>query len=157
MDEQLDICVETAQEAGLIKHGDLVVITAGMPLGMVGSTNLIKVRTVADICFLGQGASPGVAEGMVRIIHKHTDWENLPKDVIVVLQKTDRSMIENLRFVRGIITEASGLTSHAAIVGRELSIPVVCNVPDATFTLENGQVITIDGASGQVSFGRASV
>lgn len=157
MNEQLDICVETAQEAGLIKHGDLVVITAGMPLGMVGSTNLIKVRTVANICLLGQGTSPGVAEGTVRIIRKHTDWENLPKDAIVVLQKTDRSMMEQLRFVRGIVAEASGLTSHAAIVGRELSIPVVCNVPDATFTLENGQIITIDGASGQVSFGRASI
>ncbi|MGL1930682.1 MAG: pyruvate kinase [Desulfotalea sp.] len=156
MDEQLDRAIHAATQAKLIHNGDLVVITAGMPLGSTGTTNMLKVHTVADICVTGQGIGSSQAMGSIRIIEKESDWENLPKDAIVVVSSTDESMIDYLVNVNGIIAEAAGLTSHAAIVGRELGIPVVCNVSSALMLFENDQQITIDGTNGHICYGRSN-
>lgn len=156
MDEQLDTTTNIVRQAGLVQNGDLIIITAGMPIGTMGSTNMLKVRTVEDLCFTGQGASGTTAEGKIRVIKKAGDWLNLPEDAIVVVNATDESMLAYLRQVKGIITEQPGLTSHAAIVGRELNIPVVCNVLDATMLFKNGQTVTIDGSSGRISYGSIS-
>lgn len=152
MDEQLDKSTLAARQAGLIGNGDLVVITAGMPIGTTGTTNMLKVRTVADVCYTGQGIGTTIGHGQVRNIASQADWQNLPEEVIVVVRATDDGMLPYLRQVRGIIAEQSGLTSHAAIVGRELGIPVVCNVLDALELFENGQMITVDGATGHISY-----
>ncbi len=156
MDEQLDATTNVARRAGLIRNGDLVVITAGMPIGTTGTTNMLKIRTVEDLCFSGQGASGALAEGKIHIIKKMSDWQNLPEDAVAVVSATDDSMREYLRRVRGIIAEQSGVTSHAAIVGRELNIPVVCNVLDATKLFQNGQLVTIDGTTGRITYGSES-
>lgn len=156
MDEQIDTTTKVVRQAGLVQNGDLVIITAGMPIGTMGSTNMLKVRTVEDLCFTGQGASGNTAEGKIRVIKNAGDWRDLPEDAIVVLNATDESMMVYLRQVTGIITEQPGFTSHAAIVGRELNIPVVCNVLDATMLFKNGQTVTIDGSSGRISYGSIS-
>jgi pyruvate kinase len=153
MDEQLDRAIHIATQAQLITNGDLVVITAGMPLQTTGTTNMLKVHTVADICFSGQGIGTATAHGLVRIIETDADWQNLPDEVIVVVSSTNPAMIEHLSRVKGIIAEQPGLTSHAAIVGRELGIPVVCNVHEATSLFENGQLITINGLTGHICYG----
>ncbi|KGO34569.1 pyruvate kinase [Desulfobulbus sp. Tol-SR] len=153
MDEQLDRAIHIATQAQLITNGDLVVITAGMPLQTPGTTNMLKVHTVADICFSGQGIGSTTAHGLVRIIETDSDWNNLPEEVIVVVSSTNQAMLEQLGRVKGIIAEQPGLTSHAAIVGRELGIPVVCNVHNATSLFENGQLITINGTTGHICYG----
>jgi len=153
MDEQLDMSIHAATQADLLKNGDLVVITAGLPIQTKGTTNMLKVHTVADVCFTGQGIGSVMTDGEVRVILTEEDWLDLPEQVIVVLSATDHSMLDNLTRVRGIIAEQPGLTSHAAIVGRELEIPVICNVTNATKLFENGQTVTIDGATGQICYG----
>ncbi|MBB5349082.1 pyruvate kinase [Desulfoprunum benzoelyticum] len=153
MDEQLDRAIHIATQAQFIVNGDLVVITAGMPLQTPGTTNMLKVHTVADICVSGQGIGSATAHGLVRIIETDSDWDNLPEEVIVVVSSTKPAMLEHLGRVKGIIAEQPGLTSHAAIVGRELGIPVVCNIPDATSIFENGQLITINGTTGHICYG----
>ncbi len=155
MDEQLDISVKSVKRAGLIRNGDLVVITAGMPLGERGTTNLIKVKVVADICFRGQGASSGKGEGTVQIITKSTDLKKLAKDAIVVLQQSDDTILKELASTNGIIIEKAQISAHTTAVARERKIPVVYNVPGITKTLENGQIITINGSSGQICYGRS--
>ena len=156
MDEQLDKSINAARQAGLIDNGDLVVVTAGIPIGTTGSTNMLKVRIVEDLCFTGQGASGTTAEGKIHIIERESDWQELPEDAIVVVTATDESMRIHLRRVQGIIAEQPGLTSHAAIVGRELNIPVVCNALDAKTFFKNGQTVTIDGTTGHISYGSLS-
>jgi len=153
MDEQLDRAIHIATQAQLITNGDLVVITAGMPLQTPGTTNMLKIHTVADVCFSGQGIGAATAHGLVRIIETESDWNNLPEEVIVVVSSTNQAMVAHLGRVKGIIAEQPGLTSHAAIVGRELGIPVVCNVHDATSIFENGQLITINGSTGHICYG----
>ncbi|CAG37845.1 pyruvate kinase [Desulfotalea psychrophila] len=153
MDEQLDRVIHAATLAELIHNGDLVIITAGMPLGPTGTTNMLKVHTVADICVTGQGIGVKHAQGAVRIIQAEDDWQDLPEHTIAVVSSTNESMLKHLGKVRGIIAEAPGLTSHAAIVGRELGIPVICNVTNALMLFENDQVITIDGTTGHICYG----
>ena len=68
-------------------------ITAGMPLQTPGTTNMLKVHTVADICFSGQGIGTATAHGLVRIIETESDWNNLPEEVIVVVSSTNQAMI----------------------------------------------------------------
>jgi len=153
MDEQLDMSIHAATQAQLIKNGDLVVITAGLPIQTIGTTNMLKVHTVADVCFTGQGIGSAITDGQVRIIESDEDWSNLPAETIVVLEGTNHSMLDKLTKVRGIIAEQAGLTSHAAIIGRELGIPVICNVTNATKLFENDQTVTIDGSTGQICYG----
>lgn len=153
MDEQLDKSINAARQAGFVQNGDLVVITAGMPIGTTGTTNMLKVRTVEDLCFTGQGTGGAIAEGKIHIIKQQSDWLDLPEKAIIVVTGTDESMIVPPQQVQGIIAEQPGLTSHAAILGRELNIPVVCNVPGATTLFKNGQMVTIDGTTGRISYG----
>jgi len=153
MDEQLDMSIHAATQAELLHNGDLVVITAGLPIQTKGTTNMLKVHTVADVCFTGQGIGTTMTDGEVRVILKEEDWNDMPQNPIVVMGATDHSMLDNLTRVRGIIAEQPGLTSHAAIIGRELEIPVICNVTNATKIFENGQTVTIDGATGQICYG----
>lgn len=153
MDEQLDRAIHAATHANLIHNGDLVVITAGMPLATAGTTNMLKVHTVADICVTGQGIGDRYAQGIIRIISNEDDWLNLPEQAIVVVSSTNESMLSHLSKVIGIIAEAPGLTSHAAIVGRELGIPVICNIPGALNFFENDQPVTLDGATGHICYG----
>jgi pyruvate kinase len=114
---------------------------------------MLKVHTVADVCFTGQGIGSTMTDGKIRIIEDETDWQDLPENPVIVLFATDHSMLDKLKQVRGIIAEQPGLTSHAAIVGRELSIPVICNVLGATKQFENNQTVTIDGSTGQICYG----
>ncbi len=153
VDEHLDRSIHAATQAKLVKNGDLVVLTAGLPMQTTGTTNMLKVHTVADVCFTGQGIGTQMIDGEIRIIEKEEDWQGLAGNAIVVLSSTDSSMLDHLTRVRGIIAEQPGLTSHAAIIGRELGIPVICNVKDATRLFENGQTVTIDGTTGQICYG----
>ncbi len=153
MDEQLNNVIRTAVQAELLSNGDVVVITAGLPLQTSGTTNMLKVHTVADICFTGQGIGKQNVSGTVRIINSEQDWNNLPTKPIIVISKSDQSMLPQIKQAVGIIAEAPGLTSHAAMLGRELSIPVICDVTQATTHLRNGQMVTLNPKLGQIYYG----
>lgn len=152
MDEQLDKAIHAATQENLIQNGDLVVITAGMPLQTSGTTNMLKVHTVEDICLVGQGIGQNSAEGVVLVIDSEKDLENITENSIIVVTTTNSDMLPYLPKVKGIIAEQPGLTSHAAMIGRELNIPTICDVSNATTNLQNGQKITIDCATGHISY-----
>ncbi len=153
MDEQLDKAIHAATQENLIRNGDLVVITAGMPLQTSGTTNMLKVHTVEDICFTGQGIGNKVASGAVLVVDNDTDWESITENTIIIVNSTNSDMIPYLPKVAGIIAEQAGLTSHAAMIGRELDIPTICNVTSATEYFQNGQKITMDCLTGHISYG----
>ncbi|WP_027410180.1 pyruvate kinase [Anoxybacteroides tepidamans] len=157
-DEMLDIAVEAAVKSKIVKHGDLVVITAGIPIGETGSTNLMKVHVIGDIIAKGQGIGRKSAFG--KAVIAKTAEEALSKMVeggILVTYSTDADMIKALEKAAAIITEEGGLTSHAAVVGLSLGIPVVVGVPNATAILKDGQEITVDAGFGAIYQGHASV
>jgi pyruvate kinase len=158
-DEMLDIAVEAAVKSGIVKHGDLVVITAGVPVGETGSTNLMKVHVIGDIIAKGQGIGRKSAFGKAVIAKTAEEAINkMPEDGgILVTCSTDADMVKALEKAAAIITEEGGLTSHAAVVGLSLGIPVIVGVPNATSILKDGQEITVDAGFGAIYQGHASV
>lgn len=157
-DEMLDVAVDAAVRSGLVKHGDLVVITAGVPVGETGSTNLMKVHVISDLLAKGQGIGRKSAFG--KAVVAKTVEEARQKMVdggILVTVSTDADMMPAIEKAAAIITEEGGLTSHAAVVGLSLGIPVIVGVENATTLFKDGQEITVDGGFGAVYRGHASV
>ncbi|MGO0191804.1 pyruvate kinase [Bacillus velezensis] len=156
-DEMLEDAVQKSLDSGIVKRGDLIVITAGS-VGESGTTNLMKVHTVGSIIAKGQGIGRKSAFGPVVVAKNAKEAEQKMTDgAVLVASSTDRDMIDSLEKASALITEEGGLTSHAAVVGLSLGIPVIVGLENATSVLTEGQVITVDAARGAVYEGRASV
>ncbi|MBX9985260.1 pyruvate kinase [Priestia sp. Y58] len=158
IDDMLDHAVNDAVKTGVVAHGDLVVITAGVPVGESGATNLMKVQVVGDVLAKGQGIGRKAAVGKV-VIAKTAEEANakMIEGAILVTNSTDRDMISAIEKAGALITEEGGLTSHAAVVGLNLSIPVIVGVENATSVFSEDQDITVDASRGVVYNGHASV
>ncbi|MGD6816836.1 pyruvate kinase [Metabacillus sp. 84] len=157
-DEMLENAVQESINTGIVKHGDLIVITAGVPIGEAGTTNLMKVYIVGDILAKGQGIGRRSAFGKVVVANNAEEASAKMKDgAILVTRGTDRDMMEALNKASALIAEEGGLTSHAAVVGLSLGIPVIVGVQNATAVLEDGMEITVDGTRGAIYKGHASV
>lgn len=157
-DEMLSVAVDGALSTGLVKSGDLVVITAGVPVGQTGTTNLIKVHTIGDIVAKGTGIGKRAANGRVVF---GTDPKELINKVkagdVLVTRMTDADFVPFMDRCSAIITEEGGLTSHAAVVGLSLGIPVVVGVERATEVLKDHEYVTVDVVRGLIYKGIAQV
>ncbi|OKL38320.1 pyruvate kinase [Domibacillus mangrovi] len=157
-DEMLEMAVARCLEERLISRSDLVVITAGVPVGESGTTNLMKIHIVGDILVKAQGIGRHSAYG--KVVKAKTAAEAMQKveqGDILVTYGTDRDMMPAIEKCSAIITEEGGLTSHAAVVGISLGIPVIIDLKDALTKLEDGQEITVDAARGIIYNGHANV
>lgn len=157
-DEMIEEAIGGSLEAGLIRCGDLVVLTAGVPAGVPGTTNLIKVHVVADVLVRGIGVGNRAVAG--RVCLALTPDEAIarlrPGDILVTIA-TDREFVPAMENAAAIITEEGGLTSHAAIVGLNLGIPVVVGARDATRILKEGETVTVDSIRGLIYRGLTKV
>lgn len=104
----------------------------------------------------GVGASPGLGSGTVRILHDPSEGSKLQQGEVLVAPMTNPDWLPTLRRASALVTDSGGLTCHAAIVSRELGIPAVVGARQATTTLHDGQLVTIDGASGEVREGASA-
>lgn len=150
-DEMISLSVQSAQNADLIHNGDLVVITAGVPVGIPGTTNMIKAHLVGDSLVTGVGIGHLNAIGRVCIVHSMADAKTKfkPGDVLVAAS-TNNELLEYMRSASAVITEESGMNSHAAIVGMTLEKPVIVGALGALNNLHNGQLVTVDSERGIV-------
>lgn len=157
-DEMIDRAVDTALSHGYIRQGDLVIITAGVPAGVAGTTNLIKVQVVGDILARGSGVGHVGVSGQVSVVRSAAEGERkFKRGQILVTTATDRSLVPFMEQAAAIITEEGGLGSHAAVVGFNLGIPVVVGVTGACDLLTDGVVVTVDPVRGLIYRGRAQV
>ncbi|RBW71484.1 pyruvate kinase [Bacillus taeanensis] len=157
-DEMLEIAVSEAINTGVVKRGDLVVITAGVPVAESGTTNLMKVHVIGDVIAKGQGIGKRSVSGKVVVAKSAEEaLQKVTKGSILVTIGTDRDMVPAIENAAAIITEEGGLTSHAAVVGLSLGIPVVVGVADALNVLKEGQEVTVDSSTGDIYDGHASV
>ena len=145
--------ISIAQERNLLKDGDLVVMSAGTLQGVSGSTDLIKVEIVKAVLGKGTGIGKGKASGRVRVGLNQKDLLQFKQGEILVVPSTSAEFVEAMRRAGGIITEEDSMTSHAAIIGRRLGIPVIIGFPSATTKINNGSIITIDAQRGLVYSG----
>ena len=103
----------------------------------------------------GMPASPGIASGVVKIIHSMDDLEKIKKGDILVTKMTNPDMVVTMQKAAAILTSEGGVTAHAAIVSREMGIPAIVGAQKALEVLKDGDEITIDGYTGKVFEGRA--
>ncbi|WP_254763269.1 phosphoenolpyruvate synthase [Natrinema marinum] len=103
-----------------------------------------------DVLVDGLGSSPGTVSGPARIVTKLDDLAKVGEGDIIVTEMTMPDMVPAMKRASGIITDEGGMTSHAAIVSRELGVPAIVGTTNATTVLEDGQVVTLDGEKGSV-------
>src|SRR3989344_880375 len=111
----------------------------------------IESRKLNAVLLKGQGASPGIVRGHVRIIKSGKDLSKVKKGEILVFEKITPDLIPFFKLAGGVVTNQGGVTSHAAIITREIGIPCVVGVDDATRKLKDGEVVTLNGSNGEVT------
>ena len=153
-DELFDYAVEKAMETGVVKCGDLVVLTAGFPIGIPGMTNILKVQIVGNILARGIGITQKSAVGTLCVCRNEEEaLQTFNGGEILVIPETNNSLMSLLRRAKGIITEKGDQSSHAAVVGLSLDIPVICGAEHATEILKSGVTVTLDASTGMVYSG----
>lgn len=157
-DEVIDMSIHSSMLKGYVKEGDLIVITAGIPVGVSGTTNLLKVHTIGKILLKGTGIGKETVYGKVCIgSSKEELMDKFKEGHILVSKYTDKDLVEFMEKAKAVIVENGGLTSHAAIVGLNLGIPTIVGAKNATSILKDGDVITADAVTGLVYKGEAKI
>lgn len=155
-DEMIENATQVALEKGLVQDGDMVIITAGAPVGIPGTTNLIKVDVVGKPVIEGMGVGKKIVVGtVVRAESAQEANAKVNKGDILVTRMTDKEYIPAMKKATAVITAKGGLTSHPAVVGLNLGKPVVVGAGNKIEELKDGEEITLDGARGLVYRGKA--
>ena len=150
-DELISMSVAAAEKADMIHSGDLVVVTAGVPVGVSGTTNMIKIHMVGDTLLAGVGIGQHNAKGEVCVCRNTAEaTKKFKPGQILVVPFTTNDALPFMRDAAGIITEEAGTNSHSAIVGLTLDKAVIVGATNATRTLKDGMVISMDCARGVV-------
>ncbi len=156
-DETIEGAMDKARDAGYVSEGDLVVVTAGAPVGFPNTTNLLKVEVVGSMIASGTGIGRKVAVGKARVVRNAKDAAKAEEGDILLILAGDKDLMPAMEKAAGIIAEEGGLTSHAAIAALQLGIPAIIGVPNAQDLVEEGMVLTINGRQGSIYLGRAHI
>ena len=155
MDDLFEHAVDCAVKKNMLASGDLVVITAGAPLGISGTTNLLKVHLVGNILVQGTGVTRFHACGNLCVARDEDDaMERFRPGDILVIPQTSNRLLPLMKEAAGIVTETAGLNSHAAIVGMALEKPVLVGAKEATHILKSGTTVTLNADRGVVIYGK---
>ena len=150
-DIMIENSVAVAEKADVIRAGDIVVITAGVPAGVSGTTNLIKVHVVGDVLLRAQGMSSACVYGRCAVIDDpERDIGKVGEEDIVVARATDNRYMDILKKAKAIIVEDDDVLCHAVVVGLALDKPVFINARDATNILRDGMSITAQASTGLI-------
>ena len=150
-DEMIEGAVSAAQKAGLIHDGEIAVVTAGVPAGIAGTTNMIKVHLVGSSLINGAGVGDENVKGILCVCRTLEDVRHkFHPGMILVVPHTNNEMLPYIRQAVGVITEENGLGSHAAVVGLSLNKAVIVGAIGATRTLHDGMKVSMDCRQGSV-------
>jgi len=156
-DDIINLSVMGALKEKHIQPGDLVVITAGVPVGVSGTTNLIKVHVASEILLSGKGIGKKSVTGRAVIVEDNEDLDEVKEGDILVSYATNRDFMDAIERSVAVVVEEGGLTSHAAIVGLNLHKTTVVGVDNARSKLNTGDIITVDGKTGLIYSGKSKV
>lgn len=157
-DALLNNAVATAVETGRVSNGDLIIITAGVPTGEKGTTNMMKIHLVGDEIAKGQGVGRGSVVGHAIVADSASDLEGKDlSDKVIITNSVDETLVPYVEKAIGLITEENGITSPSAIIGLEKGIPTVVGVKQATKEIKNDMLVTLDASQGKVFEGYANV
>ena len=157
-DELLNNAVATAIESERVVNGDLIIITAGVPTGESGTTNLMKLHLIGDELASGQGIGRTSAVGRTVVVNQASELEGKDlSNAVIVTSSIDESFVPYLDQAVALITEEGGLTSPSAIVGLEKGIPTVVGVENVLQSVKDDVLVTVDAAQGKIFEGYANV
>ncbi len=150
-DEMIDFSVQAAKDAELVEDGDIVIVTAGVPAGISGTTNMIKVHMVGNWLIGGVGVGNSNEKGYLCVCRSLEEIKAKfkPGDVLVVPQ-TNNEMLPYIHQASAVIAEQGGLSSHAAVVGLSIGKAVIISATNATRTLRDGTFVSVDCRRGVV-------
>ncbi|MGI6211520.1 MAG: pyruvate kinase [Anaerovoracaceae bacterium] len=150
-DELVDLAIQTAEDAGLVHHGDLVVTTAGVPVGVSGTTNMIRVTQVGGSLINAIGIGDQVTSGSLCICHNQEEIDKkFHAGDILVVPYVSRDMIPAIKDAAGLITEDASPDGNAVTIGITLNKPVIIDAIHAMQYLTDGTVVTMDCRRGVV-------
>ena len=153
-DDLFQHVVEIALKTKLVTIGDLVVIAAGIPVGLSGNTNVLKVHLVGNVLVQGTGMNQKYLSGNLCVAKTAEEArKKFEPGEILVMPKTTNDVMDLLKKAAGIIVEEEGASCHAAIVGAAFDIPVIVGAKNATKLLKTGTTITMDSSRGLVVSG----
>ena len=149
-DELIEAAVDAAERMGLVKPGDVAIISAGVPTGVSGTTNLIKAHIVGNVLLRGVGVGQGSASGKVCAVNVISDLEsNFQEGDIVVTKMTTSEMLPWLRKASAVVVESTDPECHAAVACQALGIPLFMDrTEQAVHMLQSGMTITVDADKG---------
>ena len=150
-DELVEFAVEAAEKAGIVKTGDLVVVTAGVPVGVAGTTNMIRVQQVGGSLINATGIGGKKASGRLCICRTAEEVaEKFREGDVLVVPYTTNGMLPYIRQAAAVITEESSAECHTATIGLALDKPVIIGAVDATRRLTDGIMVSVDCGRGVV-------
>lgn len=150
-DDLFEHVVSVAEQHGLVKAGDIAVITAGIPLGISGTTNMLKVHLVGDVLCSGSVVTEQSVCGSLCVCKTEEDaLRNFKRGDILVIPKTTNALMPIIRQAAGLVTEMDGANSHAAIAAMALGIPAIVGATGATELLKSGTTVRLDGVRGAI-------
>lgn len=157
-DELIERAIVGGLSEGYLEEGDLTVVTAGVPLGVSGSSNLIKVHVIGDIITSGTGIGAKSVSGKVVIGSTKRELENkFVEGDVIVAKFTDSDITEFIEKASAIVTETGGLTSHTAVAAVHFGIPAVVGATNAQSLIKDGQIVTVDPIGGVIYNGETKV
>ena len=149
-DEMIGTAVDVAYQAGMVKTGDIVVVAAGVPTGVSGTTNLIKAHIVGNVLLRGVGVGAGRASGQVCSVNTLSDLESGFKDgAVIVTKMTTSDMLPYLRKAAAVVVESTDENCHAAVACQALGLPLFMDrTGQACHMLKSGMLVTVDAEQG---------
>ncbi len=156
-DEMFALATEEAKKAGFAKEGDLILITAGVPVGERGTTNVMKIQLIGSKLVEGQGVgSRSVVANAVVAKTAEEAIANAKDGMVLVVPTTDKEFMPAIEKASALVVEDGGLTSHAAVVGIAKDLPVIVGAKGATSAVKDGEVVTVDSRRGIVYRGETT-
>ena len=155
-DELIEMSTALAKENGFLHNGELAVVTAGVPMGISGTTNMIKIHMVGNCLATGVGVGPENAEvsnatGKACVCRTLDEVRaKFKPGMVLVVPSTSNEMLNYVRDAAALVVEEPGLNSHAAIAGKALLKPTVVGAVGATSHIRDGLMIAVDCAHGSV-------
>ena len=155
-DELIEMSTALAKENGFLHNGELAVVTAGVPVGISGTTNMIKIHMVGNCLATGVGVGPENAEvsnatGKACVCRTLDEVRaKFKPGMVLVVPSTSNEMLNYVRDAAALVVEEPGLNSHAAIVGKALLKPTVVGAVGATSHIRDGLMVAVDCAHGSV-------
>ncbi|GBD66067.1 pyruvate kinase [Tetragenococcus halophilus] len=150
-DDMFELATKKTLELGFAKEGDSILITAGVPVGERGTTNVMKIQMIGSKLIEAQGvgdhsvvANTVVAKNAEEAVAKAKDG------MVLVVPSTDKEYMPAIEKAAALVVEESGLTSHAAVVGVAQDLPVIVGAKDALNIINDGELVTIDSRRGIV-------